>query len=340
MREFERRSGGDRRRLSGAQRAAALLIVLGKEAAPKLLQHLNKDEVREIAKAAATLGVVDRGSLDRMIDEFSDEFVEGPEIVGTLSEAQQLAAGTLAPQEIAAFVETDKGPARSDVWQELGGLNDQRIVELVAGEPAWIAAPIVNRLGPERAAGLLEKLDNSARAMTIAHMLTSTAVAPVALSWLEEGVRMALSENLVNEHAGDAPKRVAEIVNRMEGAFVDEVLSHLSEVAPESAAIVRSQVFKFDELTILSHEDRLKLFDGLPTERVVLALKGATPDLIEAALGSLGARARRLVETELAGDGAAPRREVQAARRMIVETVLRLSAAGAIALPTSASLQG
>lgn len=33
----ERRRGGDRRKLTGAQRAAALLIVLGKETTPKLL---------------------------------------------------------------------------------------------------------------------------------------------------------------------------------------------------------------------------------------------------------------------------------------------------------------
>ena len=335
MSREDRRSGGDRRRLTGPQRAAALLIVLGKEATAKLLQHLDKDEVRQIAGAAATLGIVDRISLDGMIDEFAGALAEGPEIVGTLSEAQQLVSGALAPQEVIQLVEGDGLHAPIDVWGRLEGLPDENVSLILSREPPHICAVVLNKLRPDRVAGILDRMDAARRPEIVTQMFLATSATAAAISLLETSICavLDLAERSVDDRA--SPQRIADIVNRLDDASVDEVVSHLSTVAPERAATMKALVFKFDQLTQLSQQDRIALFDGLATERVILALKGASPEIVEAALSSLGARARRMVEAELSNDVPAPRAEVQAARRIIVQAALRLSAAGAISLPGS-----
>lgn len=332
MMAFERRKGGDRRRLSGAQRAAALLIVLGKEAAPKLLQYLDKEDVREIARAASTLGIVDRAALETMIDEFAEALSIGPEIVGTLAEAQKLVAGTLQPQEIEDLATGPQRIEEIDVWGEVGRLDFQRLAELLSKESPWICGVVLNRIGAEKAAGVLEYLDDSHRPKCLASMLAATQASPLAIGWLEEGLAAHATGSSNAKRSSDAPRQVANIVNRLDARASDEALAYLSAVAPEDAEAVRALVFKFDEVVRLSQKDRVVLFDGLPTERVVLALKGASQEMVEATLGSLGARARRMAESELAGDSAAPQREIVAARRMIVEAALRLSEAGTINL--------
>ena len=333
MNHGERRRGGDRRKLTGPQRAAALLIVLGKETTPKLLQHLDRHEVQQIAGAAATLGIVDRTSLDDMIDEFADDFAEGPEIVGTLSEAQQLVSGSLAPQEVAQLVEGESEDALADVWARLDALAGDDVAVLLAREPSFISAIILKKFEPERAAGILDKIEAAQRPRIVAHMLMNRPVSEAAMSLVETAIRGVLGEHEGAADGKGAPARVADVVNRLDGNAIDDVISYLSAVAPDKAAEMRALVFKFEQLTELAPQDRTKVFDGLPTERVILALKEAPEDIVEAALSSLGARARRLVESELSSNGNAPLREVQAARRMIVQAALRLSAAGAISLP-------
>ncbi|MFV0279827.1 MAG: FliG C-terminal domain-containing protein [Rhodoblastus sp.] len=337
MNEIERRRGGDRRKLTGPQRAAALFIVLGKEAAPAILRHLDKDEVREIARAAGTLGIVDRASLDAMIDEFVQEFVEGPDVVGTFSEAQQLFSDAIEPQELARIVHGESTEPQISVWEKLADLPEEALTELLAGETSFVAGEILNRLGVERAAGILERLEDERRAKIVARMLLSKPVGTLASRLLEEGIVSALGEMGKGQGGEESRKRIADIVNRLDGTAADTVVAYLSAVAPDQAREVRALVFKFDELTALSQEDRVILFDGLATERVILALKGAPADVVEAALSSLGGRARRMVESELASGAPAPQREIAAARRMVVEAALRLSASGTISLPTAAS---
>lgn len=337
MNDVERRKGGDRRRLTGAQRAAALLIVLGKEAAPRLLQHLDKDEVREIARAAATLGIVDRTSLDRMIDQFADDFAEGPDVVGTISEARELVAGSLEPQELAEIAGSEMQEPKVDVWAQLASQPDEWLSGLLVTEDSCVAAAILDKLGTERAAGLLDQLDETRRPEIVARMLLARSATPLAAQLLEQSISTVLGSAGKSQGGGEARKRIADIVNRLDSRAADEVVAYLSDVAPEDAKAIRGLVFKFDEVGALSQPDRVTLFDGLPTERVVLALKGAQPDLVESVLGCLGARARRMAESELASDSPAPTREVQAARRMVVDAALRLSASGAIVLPAAAT---
>lgn len=339
MSRGERRSGGDRRKLTGPQRAAALLIVLGKGTTPKLLQYLDRDEVRQVAGAAATLGIVDRLSLDGMIDEFASELAEGPEIVGTLSEAQQLVSGSLAPQEVLQLVEGTNENARLDVWGQLDAMANEDIAAVLSKEMPAISATILNKLAAERAAGIIDQMDDGRRPEIVAHMLVSSGVSDAAMNLLETSIRDALGEYDGSADKGGAPARIADVVNRLTGSAVDDVISYLSAVAPDRAAEVRALVFKFEQLAELSGQDRMTVFDGLPTERVILALKGASAEIIEAALSSLGARARRLVESELSNDSAPPPQEVQAARQLIVQTALRLSAAGAIKLPEHSSAE-
>ena len=337
MTAFERRTGGDRRRLSGAQRAAALLIVLGKDAAPKLLQYLDKDEVREIARAASTLGIVNRTALETMIDEFSDAFAHGPDVVGTLAEAQKLVAGTLQPQELEEAVDDLAKVEVVDVWGEVGRLEGAQLAGALSEEAPWLCGVILNMIDAEQAARVLEHFDDLRRPKCLAAMLATTSPAPIAVRWLQDGLAAHAIGRSVAKPGTDNPKRVAEIVNRFDARASDETLAYLSSVAPEEARAVRALVFKFEEVVQLSQKDRVAVFDGLPTERVVLALKAASPELIEATLSSLGARARRMVESELSGSSTAPQREVLAAQRMIVEAALRLSQAGLISLRPEAS---
>ena len=323
--------------LSGPQRVAALMIVLGKEAAGKILLRLSHDEVLNVAKAAATLGTVDRPALERVIDDFSAKLAEGPDVIGNLAQAQDLVADRLGPQEAERWIAGPAASSEVDVWKELNRRPIDQLSSLVSREPPWIVSAIVDRLAPDRASEIIAQLDDEARKAVIAGMLTTGTKTSLATQFLERAIYTEMTKAGGVPGGDDAPRRIADVMNRMRGGVVEDVLSYLSSVAPEGADKVRSRVFRFEEICLLSQADRAVVFDELATEKVILALKGAAPDVIEAVLSSLGARARRMVEAELATDARAPERETEAARRAVVETVLRLVETGAIERPGSPS---
>jgi flagellar motor switch protein FliG len=92
-------------------------------------------------------------------------------------------------------------------------------------------------------------------------------------------------------------------------------------------------IFSFEDLEKLGQSARLALFDKLQTEQVIAALRGMPPAFKEVALSSLGARARRMVEAELANDNGQVTKEGAAARRAITDMVLAMVSRGEMALP-------
>jgi flagellar motor switch protein FliG len=94
-------------------------------------------------------------------------------------------------------------------------------------------------------------------------------------------------------------------------------------------------MFTFDDIIKLPPKARSVLFDKIPTELVVLALKGTNETFRDSILSSLAARARRIVDSELASGGPALQRDVLKARRTIADTALELGRGGEIELNSS-----
>jgi flagellar motor switch protein FliG len=99
---------------------------------------------------------------------------------------------------------------------------------------------------------------------------------------------------------------------------------------------VRSKLFTFDDIPQLSQKARVTLFDGISTETVTLALRHAEPALLEAVLSSIGARTRRMIESELTSSSDNVQADsIARARKSIATTAIRLASEGSFELPSA-----
>ena len=122
------------------------------------------------------------------------------------------------------------------------------------------------------------------------------------------------------------------VINKMERDHMEEVLSSLTEVRPKSAEILKGLLFTFDDIVNLAPRARTALFDQIPNDRVVLALKGTDEAFRNIILSSLASRVRRMVEHELNGKEPASQRDVLEARRAITDLALEMAGRGEIEL--------
>jgi flagellar motor switch protein FliG len=91
-------------------------------------------------------------------------------------------------------------------------------------------------------------------------------------------------------------------------------------------------LFTFDDIVNLTPKARMQIFDQVPTDRVVTALKGTEASFRELILSSLASRTRRLVDHELATGVPANHREILEARRAITDLALEMAGRGEIEL--------
>ncbi len=313
------------RTLKGSDKAAVLLLAMGKSAAGRLLKHFDPIELRKITLSAAELGAVPTPVLDSLVEEFCTNFSNGVDLLGNAGEAEQLLTGAFPPEQVADILSDVLGSSNSGMWEKLVGIPEDVFAAYLLKEHPQTAAFILSKVNPAFAARITAQIPRDFRNQLMRRMLALEPVQETALRSIE-GV---LQEDLLNAPArlgGANPhSRMAEIINKLEPEQMDDVVQSLTLARPKEAEMLKRLLFSFDDLLRLSAKARATVFDKIPTERVVVALKGTEAAFRDAVLSSLTTRARRLVESELDSGFDVPQREVAKARRAIADLVLEMA---------------
>jgi flagellar motor switch protein FliG len=310
------------RHLKGSDKVAALLLAMGKPVAGRLLKHFDPLELRQITKSASGLGAVSTPVLEALVEEFSAHFSNGLDLLGNAGEAEQLLTGAFPPEQVADILSDVLGSSNSGMWEKLAGIPENVFAAYLLKEHAQTAAFILSKLSPSHAAKISAELPRDFRNEALRRMLSLESVPDSTLRSIE-GV---LQEDLLNaatRHSGASPHtRMANIINQLDPEAMEDVLQSLALARPKEVEILKKLLFSFDDMLKLSAKARATVFDKIPTERVVLALRGSQAEFRDAVLSSLTSRARRLVESELDDGSVVSPRDVAKARRAIADLVL------------------
>ena len=287
------------KRLRGPEKVAVLLLAMDTQLASGLLKRFDPGELREITRCAADLGSVPITALEQLIEEFAGYFSNGADLIGSADGAETLLAGALPPDQVSDIMADVLGSANLSIWERLSNVPEQLFSAYLAGEHPQTAAFVLSKLTNACAAKVLALLSSEQRNEMTRRMLSLKPVSEPIIKRLET----VLLEDLINptkNQSANAHSRMADIINRLDRDQIDSVLANLSERVPETAEIIKSLLFNFEDIVKLSVKARLVLFEKVPAETVILALKGSEGELRDLVLASLAARARRMVEQELA----------------------------------------
>jgi flagellar motor switch protein FliG len=326
--------------LTGAEKVAVLLLALGKSKATGLLRRLDPEEIKILTRSSTNLKPVGANDVESLVEEFAQKFSNGVKFMGTEREMRDLLSDVLSEEEYntALYGEMEPmvaplmqaaaaGNMRDDqIWDKVSKVKVEELRAYLINEHPQTIGVILSKLDSETAAKIVSSLPAEMRPGILVRMLGGRDVDPDALMILED----TLGEDLLAVSGPTKHGGVADILNRLEKAQSEDVLKSLAEIRPDDVKVLKNMLFTFDDMITLAPPARTLVLDQVPIEKLVMALRGTDSAFQNAILASLAARSRRMVEAELAGGGAGPPREVQEARRFIVDTVLRMNSRGDI----------
>ena len=311
--------------LKGSDKVAALLLAMGKPVAGRLLKHFDPLELRLIIRSASELGAVATPVLEALVEEFSSYFSSGLDLLGNAGEAEQLLTGAFPPEQVADILSDVLGSSNSSMWEKLAAVPESVFTAYLLKEHPQTAAFILSKLSSSFAAKVSAQLPRDFRNQVMRRML---ALEPVQESILR-GIEDILQEDILNASARNSGpsthSRMANIINQLEPDAMEDVLQSLTLARPKEVEKLKRLLFSFEDMLKLSVKARSTLFDKIPTERVVLALRGTDAAFRDGVLSSLTSRARRLVESELDDGTVVSPRDVAKARRAIADLVLEMA---------------
>jgi flagellar motor switch protein FliG len=316
--------------LDGTGKVAALLLAMGRQAAASVLQQFEAQEIRVVTKAASELPPLSSQDLESIVEEFAQQFSMGANILGALGGLESVLNDVLPPDQVNSIMSDLLGTSSKSVWERVSSVSENSLASYLSKEHPQTAALVLSKVSPGCAAKVMSQLPSSLRNELMRRVLSLKPIVDDAMRIVEKTLHEDLTLNLARNLGADTYARVADIINKMERGHIEDMLKSLSEKRPKSAEVLKELLFTFDDVVNLTPKARTMVFDQVPSDRIVIALKGSDRKFREVILSSLASRVRRVVESELTMGEPSNQRDVMEARRVITDLALDLAERGEI----------
>src|ERR1700741_2367183 len=100
----------DTSRLSGPEKAAVVLLVLGEDHTA-LWEALDEEEIKELSQAMASLGTVPSNVIEDLLLEFISGLGGTGAVMGSFEQTQRLLSSFMPVEKVEALMEEIRGPA-------------------------------------------------------------------------------------------------------------------------------------------------------------------------------------------------------------------------------------
>lgn len=320
--------------LTGTQKSAILMMLLGEDEAAEVLKNLSPREVQHLGTAMYSVQTADQETVNSVLDEFL-EIIKKQTSIG-------MGAGNYIRNVLNKALGDDKAqsvlsritPASSERPIEILDWMDARsIAELVQDEHPQIVALIVSYLDYGLASDVLGLLELNLQSEVITRIATLEMVDPEALKELEKVMQRKFKANtsLRSSQVGGV-KAAAKIMNFTKEAMERRILSDVKKVDKDLMQAIQDNMFTFENLGMSDDRSLQTLLRSVETEDLILSLKGADEVLREKLFGCMSTRAAANIQDEMEALGPIRLTEVQNAQKRIIAVARKMSDEGTIVL--------
>lgn len=318
----------------GLNDAAIMLMSLGEEEAAEVFKHLSPKEVQRLGETIARMRTVSREKVDEVLNRFTNDAAAQSLLVSdTGNYVRAVLKRALGDDKAALLIDRILQGGDVSGIESLKWMDPLSVAELLRNEHPQIVAAILVHLDPEQSSEILAQLTERQRGEIMLRIATLEGIQPTALKDLNEVLYKVLAGgDKVRKSSLGGIKTAAEIINLlgsgMDATVLDAIRNHDIDLAQK----IMDKMFIFDDLAKLDGRAIQTVLREVASETLVVALKGAQPEVREKILANMSTRAADAMREDLESRGPMRLSEVEAQQKEILKTVRRLADEGQIAL--------
>ncbi|MFV0350221.1 MAG: flagellar motor switch protein FliG [Halodesulfovibrio sp.] len=321
-------------KVSGASKTAILLLAMGDKFTSEAFKRMDRTEIAQISKAMVELDSIPKDLVEDVLREFHHALVTGQEMIsGGADTVKRLLMKNLDSETAKYIMDSlnlDSGPAP---FRELENVSPRILSQILRNEHPQTLALILGHLHPDQAAELLTNLPAGVRPEILMRLAKLEAVPEDMLMEVDK----VLQSQLIAMGGKEGKKvggvsAVAEILNAVDRATEEEVLSEIEEESAQMAEDIRNLMFVFEDVTGLDDRAIRELLKEISNEDMTMALRGASDDLKERFFKNMSERAATMIREDLEIMGPTRLADVEGAQQNVVKVVRRLEVEGRIVI--------
>ncbi len=319
---------------STKEKAAILLIALGRDYSAKVLRQLNEDEIEQLTLEIANVRLVDAKTQNEILKEFSEACLAQNYIMeGGIEYAKDILQQAIGQQRAIELISRLTASLQVRPFDFVRRMDASSLLNMIQNEQPQTIALILSYLDPQQAADILSALPDEIQTDVIAKIAHMGKTSPEHIREIERILEKKLMTMGVSDYTkvGGIDTTVS-ILNATDRRTEKNILDSLSQLDQDLVEEIKSKMFLFEDITRLDRISLQRVLKEVDQDDLVLALKGVKEEVSSYIFENLSSRVQEMIREELAVRGPVPIRDVEAAQQKIVSIIRRLEDANEITI--------
>jgi flagellar motor switch protein FliG len=325
----------DKDNITGKQKAAIILLVLGEEITSEVFKYLTDDEIQDISREISVIGAVSSQITDSVVEDFYNLTMAKEYLTtGGIEYAKRVLIKSLGADEARKIIDRlVKMLEKSTGFSSLEKVNPQQLSKFIQNEHPQTIALILAHLSASQAAELIASLPEDMRSEIIIRMANLEEISPEIvkkISGVLDQKLEALGSYSLEEYGG--VKAVAELFNRMDRRASRSVLEQIESRDPELTASIRDLMFVFEDILLIDDQGIMEILKRADKKSLAIGLKGANEELQAKFFRNMSQRAAEMMKEEMEYLGPIRVKDVEKSQHEVVEIVRGLEEEGVLVI--------
>ena len=318
--------------ISGLQKAAILLIVLGPERSANIFKHLKEEEIEELTLEIANTRSVTPQVKEDILNEFYEVCLAQQYIAeGGITYAKELLEKALGNEKAMDVIGKLTASLQVKPFEFVRKTDASQLLNFIQDEHPQTIALILSYLSAGQSAMIISALPPEKQADVAKRIAVMDRTSPDVIKEVEKVLESKLS-NLVNQDYTiiGGVDAVVEILNTVDRGTEKHIMETLEIEEPELADEIRKKMFVFEDILLLDDRAIQQVLRNVDNNDLAIALKNANEQVQTAIFDNMSKRLAVMIKEDMEFMGPVRTKDVEEAQQKIVNIIRKLEDSGEI----------
>jgi flagellar motor switch protein FliG len=312
--------------MSGAQRAAAVIVALGAENASHLYKYMDPEDVESLTIEVAKLGFLDADVTEAILTDFLQLCTTNKAVAeGGLEYARAVLEKAYGAQAADDMLNKVTKTLKNREFSFMSKADVKSLFAALQNERAQTIALVLSYLDADKAAGVVAQLDEKRQIQVVENIAKIDSVSPTAVKIVEAEMSKKFSSIVTSSNVKvGGIDYVANVMNNLDRASEKNIFDGLAEYNQDLADEIRKRMFVFEDIITMDDRSVQRVLRDCEAKDLVLSLKGSNEEVANKLFSNMSTRMAQSIKDDLEITSNVRMKDVEEAQQRIVDTIRSL----------------
>lgn len=314
--------------MSGAQKAAAVIVALGVDKASAIYQYMDPEDIELLTLEVAKLGFLDSDATEDVLTEFYQMCMTNKAVTeGGLEYARTVLEKAFGEQSASSLLDKVTKSLKNREFAFMNKAGEKDLFTALQHERPQTIALVLSYIEPDKAAGVVAQLDPRTQLKVVQRIAQMDSASPSAIKIIETEMSNKFASIFSASHVQvGGIDFVADVMNHLDRSSEKGIFDGLVERDAVLADEIRKRMFVFDDIITMDDRSVQRFLRDCDPRDLVLSLKAANSEVANKLFTNMSSRMAESIRDDLEITTNVRMKDVDDAQQRIVGIIRDLEA--------------